>query len=231
MHFVRLVDLQMSNLSDVELSRLLPQILQGDIFCCVLAESFGKQVRELEEESDKLSNFENYDDMPEEMLDYLAFQKHVDFYDVELDIEVKREILRNNTLLHRKKGTKQAVINAASTIFGKTTLNEWFEYDGEPFGFTMDVDISEIGASQENKEKLEKLVMGYKNARSWVEKINFKTSVRGNMYLGGVVSSNEKTTIYPQDIMLEITNKISLGSCFKFKEHVQIYPKGSESFE
>lgn len=217
----------MSNLSNVELIKLLPPVLQKDTFCNTLSEVFGKQMKELDEEAGKLFDFRNYEDMPEELLDYLAFQNHVDFYDVNLDIEIKREILRDNVVLHRKKGTKQAVINAASTIFGKTTLKEWFEYDGEPFGFKVDVELSNIGATQENIEKFEKLVDGYKNTRSWVETVNFSLSTTGIEYYGNTLTAEENTSILPWQITeIETKGAIQVGSAMRLLvENAIIYPR------
>lgn len=217
----------MNKLDDFSIVQLLPPSLQKDEFIVALAEAFQIQMKEIRTEVDSIMDFTNYDNMPEFLLDFLAFQKHVDFYDVGLSVEIKREILKNNTKLHKLKGTKQAVVDAATTVFGKTKIEEWFEYDGDPFFFKVHVDVSEQGASQGNLEKLEQLINGYKNTRSWIEKIDITLLSKNTLYIGTRVLSGETIKVYPwtpQDI--SSTAKLHVGSGNKISyENIKVYPK------
>ena len=166
------------------------------------------------------------DDLDEDLVDLLAWQMHVDFYDNTLPIEIKRNLVKNSTRLHMIKGTKGAVEEAASMVFGRSTVEEWFEYDGAPFFFRMNIEISEQGASPENLEKLDRLINFYKNKRSWLENINIFLTTNGFLYVGGCTTSGEKITVYPWSPTEIISiGKINVGSAQQSVETTTIYPK------
>lgn len=217
----------MNNLDNFSIVQLIPPSLRNDEFVITVAEAFQIQIRELYTEVESIMDFNTYDNMPEELLDFLAFLKHVDFYDSSLSIEIKREILKNNTKLHKKKGTKQAVEDAATTVFGSAKIEEWFEYDGDPFFFKVKVDNSIQGASQVEMEKLEKLVNEYKNTRSWIEKIDMNLLSKNNLYVGCSVQTGETIKVYPwtpSDI--SSTAKVHIGTGNKLSyEKIKVYQK------
>lgn len=74
--------------------------------------------------------------MPENIVDYLARQYHVDFYQADLSLDAKRKLVKNSIIWHRHKGTKWAVEQVVSTVFEHPAhVEEWFEYGGDPYKF------------------------------------------------------------------------------------------------
>ena len=67
--------------------------------------------------------------LPERVIDLLAWQWHVDFYEPDLDIDTKRELVLNSIKYHRKKGTKYAIKSALEALGFVPTIKEWFEAD------------------------------------------------------------------------------------------------------
>lgn len=57
------------------------------------------------------------DGLPEELIDHLAEQMHVDEYDDNSDLSVKRQQVKESFLLHKFKGTKYAVQRAVATVY------------------------------------------------------------------------------------------------------------------
>lgn len=75
------------------------------------------------------------DELDSDILDSLAWQYNVDFYDPAINVENKRKLIRESIAWHRLKGTSAAVNQLVSAIFGPSSVQEWYEYGGEPYHF------------------------------------------------------------------------------------------------
>lgn len=170
----------------------------------------------------RIDEIENSD-----LIDLLAWQMHVDFYDDTLPLIVRKTLVKNSIKWHRMKGTPQAVIDVATSVFGRTKLTEWFEYGADPYYFKLDVDVSEQGASPENIKKIETLVNAYKNKRSWIEVINIFFSTKCNIYFGAASITGEQIITYPwtpSDINNTVDVRIATVQAAG-NETIIIYPK------
>ena len=146
-----------------------------------LSESIDKQnVREIAEVIDKgLRQYNSIiprvliypviDTLSSELVDTLAVQLHCDFYDYTLSLEKRREIVKQSIAWHRIKGTRGAVEQAVSAVFGDVKIEEWYEYGGRPYTFRVTVEGE--GAFDENHgiDLLMKVIEATKNKRSWLE--------------------------------------------------------------
>ncbi|MBQ3448118.1 MAG: phage tail protein I, partial [Synergistaceae bacterium] len=79
------------------------------------------------------------DELPENVIDLLAWQWHVDFYEPELPIETKRALVLDSIRWHRKKGTKAAIVSALGKLGFVPTIKEWYETElqSEPHTFSV----------------------------------------------------------------------------------------------
>ena len=177
--------------------KLIPDSLRKDEFTVALMEAFEIQYKELQEEIELYSVLSNVDTLPEVLIDYLAYEKHVEYYE-DLTIEKKRNIVQNAIEIHRKKGTKFALLRVLELLNMDGNVEEWFEYDGDPFNFKMEVDVSERGISEQSYILLEKLIGTYKNGRSWLEAVNVSLNSKDNLLQTTVIQqSGEEITVYP----------------------------------
>lgn len=109
----------------------------------------------------------NFDKMPEEVVDLLAWQWHVDYYDSTADVKTKRKLVKESLEVHRHKGTKYAVNMVVSAISEGYYIEEWFEYGGKPYHFRI-VETDGDLISYSEKEII-KAVKDSKNVRSWLD--------------------------------------------------------------
>ena len=161
------------------------------------------------------------------LLDLLAWQMHVDFYSTTLPVKVKQELIKNSNHLHKKKGTPAAVEKAAQIVFGRSWVKEWFEYDGQPYMFKMDVEISNRGASPQDLALLDQLINAYKNKRSWLEIVNIFLTENGFIYFGSCITSGEEITVYPWSIT-SIESRGTINTALGTNtgsETITVYPK------
>lgn len=125
----------MNDIYNTKLLNLLPPNLQNDPDMMAAANSVDKEFLDVVNSAKECILLPNIDNLPSNVVDVLAWQQHVDFYDVALDLDKKRELVKNSIRWHRKKGTPAAVEEVVSTFFKNSKVQEWFEYDGKPYFF------------------------------------------------------------------------------------------------
>lgn len=179
----------------VNITDILPYCLKQDEFVIALSEAFEIEMKKLSEERERISNLQDFNNLDEKLLDYLAYQKHVDFYLPGLPIETKRELLKNSTFTHKIKGTRQAVESLITTVFGEGTVEEWYEYGGEPYHFKVQTE-SESATNVQAAEFVQ-AINTVKNARSIFDNIVLIKKEEAELYWGGMVHV-ASTELYKQ---------------------------------
>jgi len=111
------------------------------------------------------------DNQSEEILNWLAWQFHVEGWELANSIEEKRNLIKNAIELHRYKGTKWAILQVLKALNLSGEIKEWFEYGGEPYKFKVDLGVQDREITTELRDKLINLINEYKNERSWLEEI------------------------------------------------------------
>ena len=82
----------------------------------------------------------------------------------------RRALLKRAIELHRHKGTPWAVRTALETALPtEASIKEWFAYGGDPFFFRVRLDVSELGLDESGMTSAVRLILDYKNVRSWLE--------------------------------------------------------------
>lgn len=161
----------MNKLNDFVLTNILPKNLLKDEFVKSLSESIDIQIKQLYKEVDNFSNLNDVDKLPEFLLDYLAYERHVDFYEYDGDIGKKRDLIKLSMKWHMHKGTKYAVEEIAATVFDTAKVVEWFDYGGDPYRFRVEIGSESSGRNKNNKKRLLALINTTKNTRSWLDGI------------------------------------------------------------
>lgn len=210
------------------LLRFLPHSLKYDEFNVALAEAFAIQMQELREEFEEVCDLVKLTTQNEQLIDFLAFERHVDFYEG-LSLEEKRNVVKNALRIHAKKGTKYALLQVFEMLFLNGKIEEWFEYGGDAFYFKASIDVSETGVDDATIALLERLIMTYKNNRSWLEVMNVYLTSSGNkLYIGAIMLTGEEITVYPY-----ATGSISTQGVIRTSaahnndiEQITIYPEG-----
>ena len=113
------------------------------------------------------------DELPESVLDALAWQLHVDVYDEDMSLAQKRKLVKNAIKDHKYKGTPCAVKSVVEVLLNYAKVEEWYEYGGSPFHFRVSGESGPIP----NGDKLQRLVDAInevKNVRSWLDGVSFQ---------------------------------------------------------
>lgn len=117
-------------------------------------------------EIDRVRIISNIDALDETVLDILARDFKVDWWDPEYSIEEKRRTLKGSWRVHKILGTKAAVETAIRAIYPLTTVEEWFEYGGEPYHFRLDINITNDSIDSDKQRRVLERLNYYKSLRS-----------------------------------------------------------------
>ena len=115
--------------------RMLPEPMKRDDGTAAMALVAAEELERRGIESGLPRLWGRFDDMAGDLLDILAEDLGLTWYDSDAPAAVKRELLKNSGQVFRRLGTKWAVENVIGTYFGEGFVREWFEYDGEPGHF------------------------------------------------------------------------------------------------
>ena len=117
-------------------------------------------------EIDRVGIISNIDALDEPVLDILARDFKVDWYDPEYSLEEKRRTVKSSWRVHKTLGTKAAVETAISAIYPHTKVLEWWEYGGEPYHFRLDINITNDNIDSEKQRRVLERLNFYKSLRS-----------------------------------------------------------------
>ena len=111
-------------------------------------------------------------------MDALAVNWKIDWYDTGYNIEQKRRIIKTALTVRRTMGTVAAVKAQADAIYPGTTLEEWFEWGGEPGTFRLHVDISQTDAQHPiiffTNEEIERRLATAKRFSTQLESMSYQ---------------------------------------------------------
>lgn len=155
--------------NDNSILQSFPYSLSRDDDKQKLAESMADDLAVTVVDTDKALIFPVIDELPETVLDMLAYDFKVEWYEYSAPIQNKRQTIKESILVHKHKGTKYAVEMAVHSLYGRAEVTEWFEYGGEPFHFRITV----FGSSSSRIKQLGPKILYAKNLRSVLESVIF----------------------------------------------------------
>lgn len=151
----------------------LPDVLKNDSGTAALASCTAAALAEQKAEIDSLILYARMDELPEPLLDLLAQDFKVDWWDGDYSLEEKRQTLRDSWHVHRTLGTKAAVETALSAIYPNTKVMEWWEYDGLPYHFRLSINVSSDETSSLKHQRVMARLELYKNLRSQLDEVEY----------------------------------------------------------
>jgi phage tail P2-like protein len=125
----------MHDLKNIDLLKLQTKHMQQDPTTQAMCATLTPQLRQVADEVKNCLIIPRVDELPEEILDELAYELHVDWYDATASIDVKRNLIKNSDKVHMYLGTPYAVEQVVQDYFGDGYVEEWFEYGGQPYYF------------------------------------------------------------------------------------------------
>jgi phage tail P2-like protein len=117
----------MDNLFELELLKILPSSISDDANVQAIAKTLDPELQSVSRDIREALIISRIDELPESVIDLLAWQWHVDFYEPDFPLDVKRTLVKISIPWHRKKGTLWAVKKVLEDLGFVPTVTEWFD--------------------------------------------------------------------------------------------------------
>lgn len=205
------------SLTVLNLLASLPQVLQSDESMAALAQATAEVLEKRSGEIQSISIYPNIDALSEDLLDILANDFKIDWWDPECSVEKKRALLKNSWHVHHILGTKTAVMTALADIYSDATIREWWEYGGDPGCFR--VETSNHVQAFSNLDKFFAILNGVKRLSAHLDSvcINFESEQK----IGAGIASQT---------CLEITYRMEIPSAGDFADLVVLLTDESGAY-
>lgn len=172
----------MKTVNTVSVEDLLPSSLARSQTVRDVAKACGASLHDVVDRMSGLLIYSRIDGLDESVVDDLAWQFHVDFYDTGLNLTQKRALVKSAIKDHKYKGTPWAVKSVLKPIRGDVVLQDWYQYGGEAYHFR----INGFGGAMVSADELTRLVAAIcsvKNVRSWLDGVSFDRTIQASKRL------------------------------------------------
>lgn len=157
------------------LTRILPESSFLDSKMLASAKALDVEITKFHLAIREVLHLPRLDELSGTILDLLAEQFHVDYYDaINFSDEEKRNLIRQSIAWHRIKGTPVAVEMILQDAFKDLRIDEWFTYGGEPYFFR--IWCRGYKSTPERFKSFWLMFMDAKNVRSHLEQVTIDIS-------------------------------------------------------
>ena len=179
----------MIDLRECTTLQLMPEVLRKDPEIQAAGYALTETAKMLMDRIDKTGVYAAIDILPEKIVDLMAVELRTQYYEEDLDIGTKRDLVKNTLKWYCRAGTPAAVNELAKVVFGSgSRVEEWFDYGGEPYWFKIIVDDQEHLLTDEQWAKIERMIQYVKNARSHLGSIQYLRQGKNRLHTGMGVS-------------------------------------------
>lgn len=224
----------MKSLLTPQLEVLTPPNIISDPDVKAIAKSLDPQLAQISQAAVETIILPRIDELPEQTLDLLAWQMHVDFYDLAYSLDIKRRAVKGSILWHMKKGTVAGIIEALNLIDIDAKFIHWKDLpDGQPYTFNITAIVAGDFYRTRGKDRLassiRRAVWEAKAERSYMAKLDIHIEPKESMrlYTGALWVRNwdinlglEKTIMHELLLLFEkriIDKLVSYGERFTEK--------------
>lgn len=180
-------------LTPENLLRALPEVLKRDEHMNALAENIAQVLSNRCGEIESLTLYPNIEELPEELLDILAHDFNVAWWDRSLSQEAKRRTIRESWHIRKRMGTKYAVELALAAAFGSGEVTEWFEYGGDPYHFR--IRMVNLANVWEQYDTFLNVLETVKRKSAALDSFSTLKAVEMKLYCGMAMTQGRKTEL------------------------------------
>jgi phage tail P2-like protein len=182
--------MQLNNLSIIN---ILPPYLAQDKATRMALQGFDEELRKAVAKIANIAILPNINSLVDNLLlDLLAWQFHVDFYNPAMAINLKRQLITRSLEWHTRKGTKTAVEEVVKATLSDAKITEWWEDETgtlNPYTFSIETNLNTSDAKA--IEDLYRVIFAMKNTRSWIDAVTRLLNIMANYYVGiGLVTES-----------------------------------------
>ncbi|MCM1295505.1 MAG: phage tail protein I [Muribaculaceae bacterium] len=205
----------------------LPRVVAGQPWVIALSEALGMATEKTLGYIDESQIYTNIDGAAEEVLDALAVNWKIDWYDTGFTLEQKRRTVKTALTVRRLMGTAEAVKLQTDAIYPGAEIEEWFQYGGEAGRFRVRIILPDGGITAEEYRRLIHGIEITKNIRCHLEAIDISRETQAALTAGGYVSVGRMMEVWPETAaQVEVTGGIKAAGQAAAQRAIEIYPEG-----
>ncbi len=194
----------MINLKDGELIKLLPSPLKDDANVIAISYALKMAMAKVIEYSTQTRLYADLDNVSEEILDYLAVEMNLAFYEQSFSVDLKRSLVKNSMIWYMAAGTRGAVENMITTIFGEGSIKEWYEQEEPGTPGTFDIE-TEAQLTPDLYERMAKVIERVKNESSHMRYVSVLREIESEWQARFARSEASKQSL-TNDIVIDDPN-------------------------
>jgi len=149
----------------------LPMAPREAASVAVLAEAAAEFLARPVGEIRRLKLYPEIDRMDKRLLDILAVDFKVDWWDPDFPVEEKRLLLKGCWKVHKLQGTKAGLETAISAVYPNAAIQEWFEYNGEPHHFRVRLGEASYAITEDSMKKFRRALGVMKRLSSHLDEV------------------------------------------------------------
>lgn len=165
----------------------LPPALQKDPSAVALAGAMADVLSRRVGEIDRVRLYPEIDRLDEPVLDTLARDFKVDWWDNDYSQDEKRRTLKDSWKVHKLLGTKAAVELGLRAVYPNSSAEPWFAYEegpGKPYHFRLRVDLSSGTPDESKPARVMERLQFYKSLRDHLDEIRYTIEAKHPAVLG-----------------------------------------------
>jgi len=166
----------------IDFTRTLPEPLKADEKILALGRVIAGELQENIRLARLNIIFARIDELPDVLLDIIAHDLHIDWYDCDSPIDIKRAVIKESVRVHKLMGTRPAVESVVRTYFGSGEVRHWYEYGGEPHHFR--VISGNPSVTDERFTEFIRILSTVKRLSSWLDNILITLTGEMSLFFG-----------------------------------------------
>lgn len=198
----------MINFRDGEIINIIPTWLRERNDVQAISYALKQQIEALLDYTAYVYGYAFVDGAPEYVVDLMAVELRVKYYSTDIDLATKRDLVKNAMGITLKDGTKWAVERLLAIIYGGGQETEWYDYNGIPNHFRLDIEAIKTW----DFEIILDILDNVKRKTARLDSIELHVRAENNVYFGGVTADYMQMRIPCQD--LEINTHAAPGNVY-----------------
>ncbi len=218
----------MQDIYTLSLADIAPSSITYDPHITSIIHSLDPQLQQVSSASLQPLILARIDELPEPVLDLLAWQMHSDFYDLAATLSMKREAVKSSILWHMHKGTQWAIIEALRQIDIKAEFVHWHDSGEQPYTFKLKAIVAGDFYRTQGKDKLiasiRRAVDESKSARSLMTDLETRMEFREDLglYVGASTLTSGYRVLGLQPVSFPERSTFYVGLPAGLQGHVRV---------
>ncbi|AHN84839.1 tail protein I [Vibrio phage phi 2] len=192
----------MSNKEQIKIIDITPESLKQDEQILAMCEALQPQMDDVDSSIPIIEIYSRIDELPEPILRMLAVENRVfqNEWELALTIEAKRNLVKSSFFLNKTKGTRASIERIFSLLNITASIQEWFEYGGDPFWFKVSIyDIEGRGLTESELQQAVRMINRYKPLRCRLDSIDASVKAEDVVVnFAAAVSSSMTLDVLPE---------------------------------